>query len=68
MEFAFPLDQMTTAEKLQALEQIWDALSRKPDEVPSPAWHADILAEREKSSGQFIDWSEAKRQIRDATR
>ncbi len=43
MEFTLPLDRMTTADKLRALAQIGDDLSRRPEEVPSPVWHADVL-------------------------
>ncbi len=72
MELGLPLDQMTTAEKLRALEQIWEALCRTPDEIPSPAWHADVLQDREKrvqkGSSHFVDWPEAKQQIRDSTK
>lgn len=71
MKLAIPLDQMTTAEKLRALEQIWENLCRTPNEVPSPSWHADVLQDREKriqqGSSQFVDWSEAKERIRDLT-
>ncbi len=69
MEVTLPLDQMTTTEKLRALEQIWENLCRTPNEVPSPSWHADVLQDREKriqqGSSQFVDWSEAKERIRD---
>jgi len=72
MELALPLGQMTTAEKLRALEQIWEDLCRTPNEVPSPSWHADVLQDREKriqqGSSQFVDWSEAKQRIRDSTK
>ena len=72
MELALPLDQMTTAEKLRALEQIWEDLCRTPDEVPSPSWHADVLQDREKrvqeDSSRFVDWAEAKQKIRDLTK
>ena len=72
MEPALPLDQMTTAEKLHVLEPIWDDLCRTPDDVPSPSWHAGVLEEREKrvreGSSQFVDWSKAKQDIRDAAR
>jgi len=63
---------MTTAEKLRALEQIWEDLCRTPDEVPSPSWHADVLQDREKraqeGSSRFVDWAEAKQKIRDLTK
>ena len=72
MELALPLDQMTTAEKLRALEEIWENLCRTPNEVPTPSWHADVLQDREKriqqGSSQFVDWSEAKQRIRDSTK
>ena len=64
MELALPLDQMTTEEKLRALEQIWEDLCRTPAKIPSPAWHAGVLQDREKrvqaGASRFVDWSEAK--------
>ena len=72
MEVKIPLDKMTTLEKLRALERIWDDLQRKPEDIPSPSWHGDVLQAREErieeGSSQFLDWSEAKRKIRDHTR
>ena len=70
MEYALPLDEMTTADKLRALEQLWDDLCRTPESIPSPSWHADVLRAREKrideGSSHFVDWSEAKQKIRDS--
>jgi len=72
MELALPLDQMTTAEKLRALEQIWEDLCRTPSDVPCPAWHSSVLQHREKrvqeGSSQFVDWAKAKQDIRDSTK
>ncbi|MBU6400808.1 MAG: addiction module protein [Verrucomicrobia bacterium] len=69
MNINLPLDQMTPAEKLQAMEALWMSLSRDEESVPSPAWHEGVLKEREQKlqSGQeeFIDWEQAKRQLRD---
>ncbi|MBL7220163.1 MAG: addiction module protein [Phycisphaerae bacterium] len=71
MQLAIPLEKMTTADKLKALEEIWSDLQRTPDEVPSPAWHADVLRAREarvkEGSSQFQDWPTAKRRIREQT-
>lgn len=70
MELVLRLDQMTTAEKLRALEQIWEDLCRTPDEIPSPSWHADVLRDREKrvqeGSSRFVDWAQTKEDIRDS--
>ena len=69
MDAVLPLDQMTTAEKLRAMEAIWADLTRNADSFESPAWHADVLREREQRIAEgketFIDWDEAKRQLRE---
>ena len=68
MEIVLPLDQMTTAEKLRALEMIWSDLSRHEDKLESPAWHEQVLKERDErvASGQesFVDWESAKSELR----
>ena len=65
MRPVIPLDQMSTSDKLRALEEIWEDLLRNPETVPSPSWHADVLAAREerirKGGSQFKDWTEAMR-------
>lgn len=70
MSFSLPLDQMTTAEKLRVIEEVWDDLCRNPANVPSPSWHAEVLRQREarieSGAAEFIDWSQAKKEIRDA--
>jgi hypothetical protein len=69
MEITLPLDQMTTAEKLGVMEAIWADLSRNEREIESPAWHQQVLSEREERvrSGQerFMAWDTAKQQLRD---
>ncbi|NUM56210.1 MAG: addiction module protein [Candidatus Hydrogenedentes bacterium] len=63
---------MTVAEKLRAMESIWEDLQRNPADVPSPAWHEDVLRAREHrvSEGQshYGDWTDAKDWIRKQTR
>jgi hypothetical protein len=72
MELTLPLDQMSISEKLQALETIWQNLCRKPESMPPPAWHADVLRAREnrvqQGSSEFQDWAEAKTKIRDSAK
>lgn len=71
MQTVIPLEKMTVADKLRALEEIWADLQRTPEEVPSPAWHADVLRAREdrvrEGRSQFGDWGEAKRRMRERT-
>ncbi len=69
MKPAIPLEKMTTAEKLQVMEEIWADLLRMPEEVPSPGWHADVLAARavrvREGKSRFSDWDAAKSRIRE---
>jgi hypothetical protein len=72
MQTAIPLDKMTVPDKLRTIEDIWCDLQGTPDDVPSPAWHADVFLAREnrvrEGSSQFGGWSEAKCRIREQTR
>jgi len=69
MEVTLPLEKMSTEEKIQTMEIIWDDLCTKADSIPSPSWHKKILQEREhgikKGDDEFVDWSNAKKNIRD---
>ena len=69
MDITIPLDQMTPAEKLRAMEALWADLIRIEADVPSPAWHEQVLKERDERvrAGQedFIGWEDAKKQLRE---
>lgn len=64
-----PLSEMSMEEKLQAMEMIWDDLCSRAEDLPSPAWHGEALAEIEASVERgettFEDWETAKKKIRD---
>jgi putative addiction module component (TIGR02574 family) len=68
MDISIPLNKMTINEKLRAIEEIWEDLLRDSENVPSPAWHADVLSAREQrirdGKSHFSDWNEAKSRIR----
>ncbi|MDD2763150.1 MAG: addiction module protein [Opitutaceae bacterium] len=59
---------MTLPEKLQAMEALWEDLSRNAAAFESPSWHGEVLKERlqvaESGQAQFIDWNQAKTEIR----
>ncbi len=59
---------MSRAEKLQAMEQLWEDLSRSESEIESPSWHADVLRQREENlragRDEFIPLETAKRMLR----
>ena len=64
------IDQMTTAEKIRTMEDIWDDLCHHAEEISSPSWHQDVLSQREESLSKggetFTDWETAKKKIREA--
>jgi hypothetical protein len=69
MHLTIPLKQMTAADKLQAIEEIWTDLIRESSDVPSPAWHEDVLRAREQriadGTSRFLDIAEAKQAVRE---
>jgi hypothetical protein len=68
MEATLPLDKMSVAEKLHAMELLWADLSRHEAQLESPAWHGEVLNDRAAKikSGQetFVDWETAKKELR----
>ncbi len=69
MNVTLPLNEMTIAEKIGVMEEIWSDLSNKNKGYCPPAWHDRILEERARlaESGEvgFTDWETAKKQISD---
>lgn len=63
--------EMSLAEKLAAMGALWEDLSRTPDAVDSPAWHKDVLEERQNRVAEgkagYTSWESAKADIRRQT-
>jgi hypothetical protein len=64
------LKEMTTEEKLQTMEILWDDICRIIPDFSSPSWHENVLKEREQrildGMDKFVDWDQAKKDIRDS--
>ena len=56
------LSTLPLADKLQAMEVLWESLCRDTQFDPSPAWHAEILAQRalEIQDGTAVPWTQVK--------
>lgn len=69
MTIQLPLDQMTIVDKLEMMETLWADLSRQAKELPSPAWHRDVLLERKRLADQgelkFLDWDTAIKNVKE---
>lgn len=65
---ALPLDRVTLAEKLAAMEAIWADLSRAPEKFSTPAWHKTLLDERKsairRGEASYSDWETANKRLR----
>jgi hypothetical protein len=63
-----PIEEMTANQKVELMEALWDSMSRKKENAEPPAWHGDVLEERRNASEngetEYIDWEDAKDQIR----
>jgi len=72
MNTVLDISRLSHTEKLRAMEELWDDLSRAQDEYPSPDWHGDVLRAREEAlnSGRdaFVPWEEAKSILRARTK
>ena len=40
------IEEMTTLERIQAMEALWDSLSRDEDVMAPPDWHGEVLLAR----------------------
>lgn len=62
------ISRLTSVEKLQLVEAIWDDLASGKDPLPVPDWHRQILAEDEAryqaNPTEGSPWSEVKARIR----
>jgi len=62
------IDRMSMAERLQVMEQLWDALARDPEQTPSPEWHRQVLADRkaraERGEAKFLTLDQLRSRLR----
>lgn len=59
---------LSPAEKLQLVEDLWDELASTPESVPVHDWQRDELARRKanltKNPTSGLSWEEVKRRVR----
>ena len=71
MSTVLQIDQMTLEEKLRAMEELWNDLSRRDKNIPVEQWHRELLDERERlveeGTARFSDWETAKKRISERT-
>ena len=59
---------LSPAEKLQLVEDLWDDLAQAPGDVPVHPWQREELARRKanltRNPGSAVSWEEAKQRAR----
>ena len=62
------IQNMTTVERLAAMEALWDALCHEGQEPTSPQWHEKVLQERRQKlqtgAARFLSLDEVERRLR----
>lgn len=62
------IQNMTTVERLAAMEALWDALCHEGQEPTSPQWHGQVLQERRQKiqtgAARFLSLDEVERRLR----
>ncbi|CAN5169405.1 hypothetical protein BH20ACI2_BH20ACI2_02660 [soil metagenome] len=66
------IEDMTPTQRVELMEELWKAMSRRPVEIESPTWHGEMLKQREEAlregKDHFISLEEAEAYIRGKTR
>ena len=59
---------LSPAEKVRLVEDLWDDLAANPEEVPVHDWHIKALDRREanlrRNPSSVMDWESVKRRVR----
>jgi putative addiction module component (TIGR02574 family) len=72
MSQALPLpppgfDALSTDEQIDYVQSLWDHIAARPEEVPVPDWHREILAERlaahRPEDGNGREWEEFEQDV-----
>jgi putative addiction module component (TIGR02574 family) len=72
MSQALPLpppgfDALSIDDKIDYVQSLWDRIAARPEDVPIPDWHREIINERlaahRNSKDQGKEWEEVEREI-----
>lgn len=68
MEIPSSIFDLSPAEKLQLVEDLWDDLAATPDDVPLHEWQKEELDRRQanllNNPESALSWDEVKRRVR----
>jgi putative addiction module component (TIGR02574 family) len=60
-------DELSPDEKLQYIQALWNHFAERPEDVPVPEWHREIIAERlaahRRGETSARSWSEVRDEL-----
>lgn len=69
MAVELAIDGLSVQDKIELMNRLWESLAKSPQDIPSPPWHAEVLAARQakmdRGESKPIPWGDAKREILD---
>jgi len=61
-------DELTVEEKLDYVQSLWDRITARPEAVPVPDWHLEVIEQRVKESQAGPDkgrsWDDFREELR----
>jgi putative addiction module component (TIGR02574 family) len=61
-------DELTMEEKLDYLESLWDRIAARPETVPVPDWHLEVIEQRthegQAGSHKGRSWDDFREELR----
>ncbi|MGH8247118.1 MAG: addiction module protein [Gammaproteobacteria bacterium] len=59
-------DDLSVEEKVDYVQSLWDLIAAKPDTVPVPDWHREVINERlnEAKPGSGKSWDQVRNDLR----
>jgi putative addiction module component (TIGR02574 family) len=62
------IEKMTVPERMDAIDRLWESIIDSGEDVPSPAWHEEILTERvarvRSGKAKFYTLEEVRKKLR----
>jgi putative addiction module component (TIGR02574 family) len=63
-------DDLSVEEKLDYVQSLWDRIAAKPEAIPVPDWHIDLIEQRLRRNrvGRGRTWTEIRNELQDRLR
>jgi putative addiction module component (TIGR02574 family) len=60
-------DALSIDDKIDYVQSLWDSIASRPEDVPVPGWHREVIQERlaahQANPHQGKEWEEVEREI-----